>query len=89
MQAVGIWVVIKQVRGQERESSSGLLKSADILDRFLQGEVLSSSEEIGEKQYGVKKGQTVLFDKNQGHQIPSKDGEIVKVVTCNDIAVIL
>ena len=31
----------------------------------------------------------MLFDKNQGHQIPSKDGEIVKVVTCNDIAVIL
>lgn len=88
MQAVGIYVVINQLRNQERESSSGILKSPEILDRFLTGEVVSCSA-IGKEQFGIKEGQRVLFDKNAGHQISSPAGEYHKVVTCNDIAVIL
>lgn len=88
MKAVGIYVVINQLRNQERESNSGLLKSPEILDRFLTGEVIACSA-IGKEQFGIEEGQRVLFDKNAGHHIPSPDGEYHKVVTCNDIAVIL
>lgn len=88
MKAVGYYVVVKQIRGQERESSSGLLKSPEILDRFIQGEVISSSD-AGSREFGIKDGDRVLFDKKSGHQVPSPDGSIYKVVTCNDIAVVL
>lgn len=88
MQAVGNYLVIKQLRSQERESSSGLLKSPEILDRFLQGEVLSAST-VAKEHFGLEEGQIVLFDKNAGHQIPSEDGSIWKVVMCTDIAVII
>ena len=88
MKAVGNYLVIKQIRAQERESNSGLLKSPEILDRFLRGIIISSSN-VGKEHFGLQAGQEVLFDKNAGHQIPDPSGDIVKVVQCTDVAVIL
>lgn len=75
--------------GQTRKRSSGLEIPTELSDRFLRGTITSVSEEIGAKEFGLKEGQEVLYDKHAGHEIKGVDGEDYKIITCRDVAVIL
>jgi co-chaperonin GroES (HSP10) len=89
MQAVGGYVLIQHLVGQTRKRSSGLEVPTELADRFLRGTVVSASEEIGKKEFGLQAGQDVLYDKMAGHEIKGIDGQEYKVITVRDIAVIL
>ncbi|WZE63628.1 hypothetical protein PANI_CDS0109 [Maribacter phage Panino] len=88
MHGVGIYVVIKPKDGAMRSTNSGLEIPTAMSDRFLQGEVISASD-VGKEEFGLEKGQNVLYDKHSGHDVPSIGDGTYRVVTCRDIAVIL
>jgi co-chaperonin GroES (HSP10) len=87
-QAVGIYVLIKSKAGETRMRKSGLEIPADMEDRFVTGIVVSASESIGKKEFGLEADQEVLFDKHAGRQL-RLEGEDYLMVTCRDIALIL
>lgn len=89
MKGVGMYVVVKPVKGIMRKTKSGLDIPPQLNDRFVAGVIISASEEIGFQQFKLEEGQDVLFDKNAGHDIKGADGENYRVVQCRDIAVIL
>ena len=88
MKAVGVYVVIKQNKGEIRKRKSGLQVPTKLSDRFIGGVIYSASE-IGKDEFGLSEGQQVLYDKHAGHDIKGVDGEDYKVITCRDIAVVL
>lgn len=89
MRAVGIYVLIKQTKGETRQRKSGLQVPTQLSDRFVGGVIHSVSQEIGKDEFGLKEGQKILFDKHAGHDIKGTDGETYKVITCRDVAVVL
>ena len=89
MQAVGGYVLIQHLVGQTRKRSSGLEVPTELADRFLRGTIMSASEEVGKKEFGLEAGQDVLYDKHAGHEIKGADGQEYKVITVRDVAVIL
>jgi co-chaperonin GroES (HSP10) len=88
MQAVGLFVIVKKEKAVVRTSKSGLDIPTDMEDRFLKGTIISVSELVM-KDFGIKNGDIILFDKHSGNEFKGIDGEIYKVITCRDIAVIL
>ncbi len=89
MKAVGAFVVVKRKDGALRTTKSGLDVPTAMSDRFLQAELISASQEVGKKEFGLEAGQNVLYDKHAGHDAVGVDGETYRVITCRDIAVIL
>lgn len=89
MVGVGLYVIIKPIEGVMRTTSSGLDIPTELGDRFIQGDLISASEDIGKKEFGLEGGQVVLYDKFAGHEIKGSDGETYKLITCRDIAVVL
>lgn len=88
MKAVGVYVVIKQIKGQTRVRKSGLEIPVEMSDRFIQG-VIHSTSELGKNEFGLQDGQNVLYDKHAGHEVKNIKGEDYKVIQCRDIAVVL
>lgn len=72
-----------------RQTSSGLDIPADMNDRFVQAEVISASTSIGKEEFGIEKGQTILYDKFAGHEFKGVDNKTYRAITCRDVAVIL
>ena len=87
-QAVGIYVLIKTKAGQTRTRKSGLHVPAALEDRFLIGEIVSASEGVGKKEFGLEAGQTVLYDKHSGQKI-TIEGEDYLMITCRDVGLII
>ena len=89
MKGVGAFVIIKPKNGALRETKSGLEVPTAMSDRFLQADLISASEEIGKKEFGLEEGQEILYDKHAGHDVQGVDGETYRIITCRDVAVIL
>jgi|TARA_R110000737_G_C14624761_1_gene494668 co-chaperonin GroES (HSP10) len=89
MKGVGAFVIIKPKDGALRTTKSGLEVPTAMSDRFLQAELISASEEIGKKEFGLEAGQEILYDKHAGHDVPNAKGETYRIITCRDVAVIL
>ena len=89
MQGVGVYVLIKPVKGKMRTTASGLEIPPELNDRFIQGKIVSASENIGKQEFGLEADQEVLYDKHAGHEIKGADNVTYRVVTCRDIAIIL
>ena len=88
MRGVGIYVVIKPTEGIMRQTSSGLDIPASIADRFIQAEIISASK-IAKDEFGLKDGDTVLYDKHAGNEFKGVDNKTYRAITCRDIAVVL
>ena len=80
--------MVQKTKGVVRTSKSGLDIPSDIEDRFIQGVIVSSSE-TGKKDFGLKDGDVVLYDKHAGNTFKGADGEEYKVIYCRDVAVVL
>ena len=89
MKGVGSFVIIKPKDGALRTTRSGLEVPTAMSDRFLQADLISASEDVGKKEYGLEAGQEILYDKHAGHDVNGVDGVTYRVITCRDIAVIL
>ena len=89
MKGVGAFVIIKPKDGALRTTKSGLEVPTAMSDRFLQADLISASEEIGKKEFGLEAGQEILYDKHAGHDVTGADGETYRIIGCRDVAVIL
>lgn len=87
MKAVGIYVLIKPNKSTVRKTKVGIEIPTETTDRFLQGEIKSVSS-IGEKEFGLKNGMIVLYDKQSGHDVRGIDGIDYRLVRCQDISVV-
>lgn len=87
-QAVGAFVLIKPKVGETRMRRSGIEVPAAMQDRFLTGEIISASEQIGKEEFGLESGQQILFDKHAGQKL-TIEGEDYLMITCRDVAMIL
>lgn len=87
-QAVGRFVLIEKDKATTQKRRSGLETPTGTEDRFIKGKILSVSENIGEKEFGLKEGQEILFDKHAGQPLKI-DGNPYHMITCNDVAIIL
>lgn len=88
MHAVGIFVIVQKETGVVRKSKSGLDIPSDIEDRFIRGTIISCSE-IANKEFGLKDGDCILFDKHSGNEFKGSNGETYRAIRCSDIAVVL
>lgn len=88
MQAVGSFVAIKKSKGVVRKSKCGLDIPSDIEDRFIQGVIISVSDQ-GKEEFGLKKDDVVLYDKHSFAPFKGVDGEDYVAVHCKNIAVVL
>lgn len=87
-QAVGQYVLIKKALGEERKRRSGLVDTAsNTEDRWVKADVISVGQ-IGEAEFGLKAGQTVLYDKHAGQPLTIK-GEKFHMIRATDVAIIL
>ena len=89
MKAVGAYVIIKRKDGALRETKSGLEVPTAMSDRFLQAEIIDASAEVGKEEFGLEKGQEILYDKHAGHDFEGVDGVTYRIIGCRDVAVIL
>lgn len=84
MKAVNNYIVITEVK-EEPKSESGLL----ILDkhtndiRYLKGKIVS----YGENTVGIKKDDTIYYDRHAGHGIEYK-GVLYKVIRMPDVVIV-
>jgi co-chaperonin GroES (HSP10) len=88
MRGVGIYVIIKPTEGVLRQTSSGLDIPPSIVDRFIQAKIISASK-IAKEEFGLKDGDTVLYDKHAGNEFKGVNNETYRAITCRDIAVVL
>lgn len=86
--AVGRFVLIEKDKATTQKRRSGIETPTGSEDRFIKGKVLSSSKNVGEKEFGIKEGQEILFDKHAGQPLKI-DGKSYHMITCNDVAIIL
>lgn len=88
MRGVGVYIIIKPSAGIMRESKSGLDIPASSLDRFVQADIISASD-IAKTEFGLKEGDTILYDKHAGNEFKGVDNETYRAITCRDVAVVL
>ena len=85
MRAVNNFIIINEIV-EEKKTDSGLLLTIDESSemRYGKGEVF----EIGDKVTVVKKGDTIYFDKRQGHQV-RLEGVLYGIIREPDVVVII
>ena len=85
MRAVNNYIIISEPV-EEKKTSTGLILTATEGDemRYGKGEVV----ETGDKVSTVKKGDTVYFDKRQGHQV-RLEGVLYDIIREPDVVVIM
>lgn len=85
MRAVNNFIIINETV-EEKKTDSGLLLTVDESDemRYGKGEVV----EAGDKVTVVKKGDTIYFDKRQGHQV-RLEGVLYGIIREPDVVVII
>ena len=85
MKAIGKYLVVTPLR-EEISSASGLVLSVEDPDdlRYQLAEVL----EAGELVTGISPGDSIYFDKHQGHDI-RLDGTLHKVILERDVVICL
>lgn len=87
-QAIGIYVLIRKAVGEVRKRRSGLEDTASTTeDRWIKAEIISVGQ-VGESEFGLKAGQTVLYDKHAGQPL-TVDGEKLHIIRASDISLIL
>jgi len=85
MRAVNNFIIINETV-EEKKTESGLLLTVDQTEemRYGKGTVI----EAGDKVSTVKKGDTIYFDKRQGHQV-RLEGVLYGIIREPDVVVIL
>ena len=85
MRAVNNFIIINETV-EEKKTESGLLLTVDESEemRYGKGEVV----EAGDKVTTVKKGDTIYFDKRQGHQV-RLEGVLYGIIREPDVVVIM
>lgn len=85
MRAVNNFIIINETV-EEKKTDSGLLLTIDESEemRYGKGEVV----EVGDKVTVVKKGDTIYFDKRQGHQV-RLEGTLYGIIREPDVVVIM
>ncbi len=85
MRAVNNFIIINETV-EEKKTESGLLLTVDESEemRYGKGEVV----ETGDKVTTVKKGDTIYFDKRQGHQV-RLEGVLYGIIREPDVVVII
>jgi len=85
MKAIGKYVVVKDLH-EEITSSSGLVLSSEDTDdlRYQLSSVVASGELVDT----VGKGDSIYYDKHQGHNI-RLDGELYHIILERDIVICL
>lgn len=85
MRAVNNYIIISEPV-EEKKTSTGLLLTVDQSEemRYGKGEVIQAGDLVSV----VKKGDTIYFDKRQGHQV-RLDGVLYGVIREPDVVIIL
>lgn len=85
MRAVNNFIIINEIV-EEKKTDSGLLLTIDESSemRYGKGEVF----EVGDRVTVVKKGDTIYFDKRQGHQV-RLEGVLYGIIREPDVVVII
>ena len=85
MKAVGKYIVITEIKEQQKTESGILLTSDDSnLLRYKKGLIKVPGTEVSV----VKEGDVVYYDKNAGHRMMLKE-EVVTIISGRDIVVVL
>ena len=86
MRAIGIYLVIKEIKEKPTKTKGGLLLTDKIKEdiRYRQGLVKS----VGELVQGVKDNDKIYYDKNAGFKIEI-DEEIFLVIKQQDVVIVL
>lgn len=86
--AIGNYVLIKKVQGEERKRRSGLTDTASTTeDRWIKAEIVSVGH-VGQNEFGLKEGQVVLYDKHAGQPL-TVEGDKFHMITSTDVSLIL
>lgn len=85
MRAVNNYIIIKETV-EEKKTATGLILTHDESDemRYGKGEVI----EVGDKVAVVQKGDSIYFDKRNGHQV-RLEGVLYGVIREPDVVIIL
>lgn len=85
MRAVNNYIIVSEPV-EEKKTSTGLLLTADQSEemRYGKGEVIQAGDLVSV----VKKGDTIYFDKRQGHQV-RLEGVLYGVIREPDVVIIL
>lgn len=83
---LGSYIVINELKPEQRESSTGLVwTSNDVSDmRYQEAKVLG----VGPEATGVKVGETILYDRAQGHSVTIGD-TTYRLIRQIDVAIVL
>lgn len=85
MRAVNNYIIISETV-EEKKTSTGLLLTVDQSEEMRYGK--GTVVEVGDKVGVVSKGDTIYFDKRQGHQV-RLEGVLYGVIREPDVVVIL
>ncbi len=85
MKAVGKYIVITEIKEQQKTESGILLTSDDSnLLRYKKGLIKIPGTEVSV----VKEGDVIYYDKNAGHRMMLEE-EVVTIISERDIVVVL
>ena len=86
MKAVGIYLVIKEIKEKPTKTKGGLLLTDKLKEdiRYRKGIIKS----VGELVKGVKAGDSIFYDKHAGFNI-ELDKEIYLVIKQQDVVIVL
>jgi co-chaperonin GroES (HSP10) len=85
MKAVGKYIVIKEIKEQQKTESGILLTSDDVnLQRYKKGLVKIPGPEVNV----VSEGDLIYYDKNSGHSMMLEE-DVVTIISERDIVVVL
>jgi|TARA_A100001391_G_scaffold65428_1_gene41039 co-chaperonin GroES (HSP10) len=86
MQAIGIYLVIKEIKEKPTKTKGGLLLTDKLKEdiRYRKGIIKS----VGELVKGVKAGDSIFYDKHAGFNI-ELDKEIYLVIKQQDVVIVL
>ena len=86
MQAIGIYLVIKEIKEKPTKTKGGLLLTEKLKEdiRYRKGIIKS----VGELVKGVKAGDSIFYDKHAGFNI-ELDKEIYLVIKQQDVVIVL
>ena len=85
MEAVGKYIVITEIKEQQKTQSGILLTSDDTnLQRYKKGLIVIPGTDVSV----VSKGDAIYYDKNAGHKMMLEE-EVVTIISERDIVVVL
>ena len=84
MQAINDYVIVDKIK-EEKKKVSGLILTdeTDESNRYKKANIIS----VGNLVEGVKKGDTIFYDKHAGHDIGYND-ELYRVIRMRDIVLV-